>query len=398
MIDQQRIEAIDRYVDASAGRIKKTRRDLHQIPETGNDLPKTRAYILDRLREYDVTIRECVGENGMVATLYGGKPGKTVAYRADMDALPLMEENDFSHKSTHPGKMHACGHDGHVTIALGILEILSKFQKEITGQVKFIFQPAEETTGGALKMIQDGALKNPTVDYIFGAHIWPSLKSGKMGLIKGPIMAGTDIIEILIEGKGGHGAIPHKAVNPISVGSKIVSEVEGIKNYFVPSSENSVISFGAFQAGEVNNVIPHTGRLLGSVRTFSKATQSIYMEQLKRIVHHVGQMYDAKCTLNYRHNYPPTINSPEIIDRLESCLIAYGQKEVIHHLEEPSMGAEDFSFFLQEVPGAFVFLGTQNEEKGITQEIHHPLYDLDEEILPFNSAIFSKLILDFLEK
>ncbi|HAE42880.1 MAG TPA: amidohydrolase [Clostridiales bacterium] len=396
MIDKKLLETIEKKSEQIAGNLIKIRRDLHQIPELGSDLPKTREYILKELRALDVDINENVGENGIVATLFGGSKGKTIAYRADMDALPLKEENTFNFVSKHEGRMHACGHDGHVTIALGILKILAVVKNDIKGNIKFIFQPAEETTGGALQMINDGALKNPDVDYILGCHIWPSLESGKIGIRKGPIMAGTDIVDITIEGKGGHGAIPHKSINPIVVGSKIITEVEGIKNYFVPSSQNSVISFGSFNAGETNNVIPHSARLLGSVRTFSKETQAIYISKLTDIIKSVETVYRAKCVLKYIKNYPPTINDEQVVDKIENTLIEYGLQDKIFHIDEPSMGAEDFSYFLQNIPGAYMFIGSRNEMKGITQEIHHPNYDMDEAILETIPGILSKLIIELL--
>ncbi|HBH11659.1 MAG: Amidohydrolase [Clostridiales bacterium 38_11] len=396
MIDKKLLESIDKTSERIVEDLIRIRRDLHQIPELGSDLPKTREYILKELRKLDVEINENVGENGIVATLYGGHKGQTIAYRADMDALPLNEENVFDFSSRHDGKMHACGHDGHVTITLGILNILVDIKNDIKGNIKFIFQPAEETTGGALNMINDGVLKNPDVDYILGCHIWPSIESGKIGLRKGPIMAGTDIVDITIEGKGGHGAIPYKTVNPIVVGSKIINEIEGIKNYFIPSSQNSVISFGAFNAGETNNVIPQTARLLGSVRTFSKETQSIYISKLTDIIKSVETVYGAKCELKYIKNYPPTINDEQVVDNIENTLIEYGLQDKIIHIDEPSMGAEDFSYFLQNVPGAYIFIGSRNEEKGIMQEIHHPNYDMDEAIFETIPAILSKTLLSFL--
>jgi amidohydrolase len=397
MIDKMLLETIDKTSEQIVEDLIQIRRDLHQIPELGTDLPKTREYILNQLRMLDVEIIENVGENGIVATLYGGQKGITIAYRADMDALPLKEANCFDFASKHDGKMHACGHDGHVTIALGILKILSGIKNDIKGNIKFIFQPAEETTGGALNMINDGALLNPDVDYILGSHIWPSLESGKIGLRNGPIMAGTDIVEIIIEGKGGHGAIPHKAINPIVVGSKIIAEVEGIKNYFVPSSQNSVISFGSFKAGETNNVIPQSAKLLGSVRTFSKKTQEIYISKLTDIIRSVESFYGAKCELNYITNYPPTINDDQVVAKIEKTMLEFDLKDKIAYIDEPSMGAEDFSYFLQNVPGAYLFIGSRNEEKGIVQEVHHPSYDMDEAIFETIPGILSKLILAFLQ-
>lgn len=398
MIEEKLVKKIDDYSKAIKDEVIHMRRELHKIPEISDNLPKTRSFILNELNKYNVEIEEKVGNNGIVAVLRGGKEGKTVAYRADMDALPITEENDFEFKSKHKGVMHACGHDGHVAIALSILKVLSSIQKEIRGNIKFIFQPAEETGGGALPMINDGVLENPTVDYVFGSHIWPSVESGKFGLRQGPLMAGTDIVNIFIQGKGGHGAIPHKAINPIVVGSKIVNEIEAIKSYFINSGENSVISICALNSGDVNNVIPHTATLLGTVRTFSKDTQDVIIDQLEKIVSNISDIYGAQCTLEYKKHFPPTINDRNVILEIEDILKNYGMKGCIHSLMEPSMGAEDFSYFLQKVPGAFIFVGTKNEEKNIVNEIHHPQFNIDEDIFENATSVLCKILLEFLNK
>lgn len=387
---------IDEYTKEIKNEVIKIRRDLHKIPELSFDLPKTREYILNQLKKFDLEIRENVGNRGIVATLNFSEPGKNIAYRADMDALPIKEENDIDYKSNHEGKMHACGHDGHMTVALGILKIMDTLKDELKGSIKFIFQPAEETEGGAKGMIEDGALENPKVDFIFGSHIWPDIESGKFGLKYGPIMAGTDMMEIKVKGRGGHIAIPHKSINPLVVCSKILNEVEGFKNYFIDSNENAVINFGSIQGGDTFNVIPDTGVMKGSVRTFSPETKEIIKGKLKTVINNISEIYGATSTLKYIDNYPPTINSNEIIDKIENILIDIGESERVYKVKKPSMGAEDFSYYLQKVPGAFVFLGTYNKDKGITEEIHHPKYKMDEDILSDAAAIYTKIFIDFL--
>src|SRR6056297_237354 len=290
-------EIIDKYSQEIKRDIVDIRRNLHRIPELSFDLPKTRLFILEELKKYNIEIRENVGQKGIVATLNFPKPGKNIAYRADMDALPIGEENEIEYKSIHEGKMHACGHDGHMAIALGILKIMHKLKDDLSGSIKFIFQPAEETDGGAKGMIEDGALDNPKVDYIFGTHIWPDIETGKFGLKNGPIMAGTDMFEIQVNGRGGHIAIPHKAVNPLVVCSKILNEVEGFKNYFIESNENAVINFGSIQAGETHNVIPDSGLMKGSVRTFSQETKGIIKNKLAVVIKNISEIYGAASTL-----------------------------------------------------------------------------------------------------
>src|SRR6056297_3615103 len=396
MKKEELYKKIDKCSQEIEKEIIKIRRDLHKIPEIGYDLTKTRNYIIREIKKYELDIKEKVGQNGIVATLNFSKTGKNIAYRADMDALPMKEENEIEYKSIHEGKMHACGHDGHMAIAFGILKIMYELKDELSGSIRFIFQPAEETDGGAKGMIEDGALDNPKVDYIFGTHIWPDIETGKFGLKNGPIMAGTDMFEIQVNGRGGHIAIPHKAVNPLVVCSKIVNEVEGFKNYFIDSNENAVINFGSLKAGETFNVIPDTGIMKGSVRTFSKKTQEIIKNKLKLVIENISQIYGAESKLNYIENYPPTINNDEVIDELKKILNNLNESSRIKEVEKPSMGAEDFSYYLQKVPGAFIFVGTYNQEKNITQEIHHPKYNMDEDILTDASAIYSKIFADFL--
>jgi amidohydrolase len=394
-IQWREIEAIAHDIGS---KIISIRRDLHRIPELGCVLPKTRARILEELSKYDIDVREYVGNGGIVATLIGANAGPTVAYRADMDALPIEEENEHSYKSEHPGKMHACGHDGHVAIALGILEILHRFKADLSGNVRFIFQPAEEAQGGAIEMIADGALTNPKVDCILGSHIWPSIESGKIGLKKGPIMAGTDIFSIEIEGKGGHGGIPHHAVNPLVVASKIVESLTALTGQFIDSNENAVVSVCSVHGGNANNIIPATAQVMGTVRTFSGETQAVIIEKMNHLATNAAEMFGARAQVDYRKHFAPTINPKGMIDKLESILEDTELGHNIHRVDRPSMGAEDFSYFLHEVPGAYLYLGTRNESKGIVQEIHHPRYDMDEEILAPFSAMLSKLILELMHE
>lgn len=398
MLDEKLIGQIDLMAKESVDNTILMRRSLHKIPEIGNDLPKTRALILQELQKYPVEVRENVGENGIVALLRGAQPGKTVAYRADMDALPIQEEIDCEYKSEHAGAMHACGHDAHVALALSILHVLSNVREQIKGNVKFIFQPAEETVGGAKPMIEDGALENPKVDYVFGSHVWPDVESGKIGLRKGPLMAGTDVIELLIHGKGGHAAMPHAAINTLVVGSKIVGEVEAIKNYFVHSQDRLVISLCSMKAGETYNVIPDQCKITGTVRYFAKEAQDIVVEKVQAIVDNVSAIYGAQCDLDYKKNYPATVNDADVISSVEAILEQHDMGERIFPIKTPYMGAEDFSFFLQEVPGAYFFIGTANAQKGTVYPLHNPKFTVDENIFAFATPTLSKIILEFLDK
>lgn len=389
---------ITQYSKDIKGEIISIRRALHQIPELGDDLPKTRSFIINELKKYDIEILENVGNNGIVAILRGGKEGKTIAYRADMDALPILEENNCEYKSQHPGKMHACGHDTHVAIALSILKVFSLIKDEITGNIKFIFQPAEETSGGALKMIDDGALENPKVDYIFGSHIWPEIESGKIGLRNGGLMAGADVFEIEIQGKGGHAGIPHKAINPLVVASKIVCELESIKNYFIDSGERIVISICTMEGGKTINIIPHNAKITGTIRYFSSETQEIVMDKFYKIINNISDIYGTNCKIDYERLFPPVINDNDVILDIKKILKEYKLDDKIFSIENPSMGAEDFSFYLKKVPGAFVFLGTKNISKNIVNSIHNPKFSVDEDVFEPATSTLCKIILEFLDK
>ena len=374
------------------------RRRLHEIPELGDDLPKTRSFILNELKKYNVEILENVGNNGIVALLRGKEKGKTIGYRADMDALPILEENTFEYRSKHPGKMHACGHDVHVAIALSMVKVFSFIKDEIRGDIKFIFQPAEETIGGALQMIEDKVLEDPKVDYIFGSHISPEIESSKIGLRSGGLMAGVDEFEIEIKGKGGHAGIPHKAINPLVVASKIVCELESIKNYFIDSGERVVISICTIKGGEAINVIPDSAKITGTIRYFSQKTQEVVADKFYKIVNNISDIYKADCNIDYVKLFPPVINDRDIVSDIENILKKYKLEDSIISIEDPSMGGEDFSFFLKAVPGAYIFLGTKNISKNIVKSLHNPKFNVDEDIFEKATSILCKIILEFLNK
>ncbi len=395
-------DSLIKKIDDHAARIQDAtvnhRRELHKIPELSFDLPKTRAYILNVLSSYkELKVDENIN-GGIVATISGSPGGKTVAYRTDMDALPITEETGLDFASTHKGQMHACSHDGHMAIALGLLDTLYSLKDEIRGNIKFIFQPAEETTGGAKGMVEQGALRNPDVDYVFGTHIWPAVDSGTLALVDGPIMAATDIIEFSIIGKGGHGGIPNKAVNPIVVTSKIVAELEAIKSYFVSPTENSVISICSIHGGTAQNIIPDRVDIQGTVRTFTVETQNLIREKIEHIIKHVCDIYGAGYEYNYIKNLPATINDSRVVERVKKVLSENGLSDYAVNVKEPSMGAEDFSEYLMKVPGMFFWLGTRNEEKGYTYGIHNPKYTIDEDIFEKALSSISKVILEFTGK
>lgn len=371
-------------------------RNLHSIPEIHDELPLTRQYILDQLDEFDLNIREDVGNHGIVATLSGEEKGGCIGWRADMDALPMEEKTQLPFRSRHTGAMHACGHDAHVAIALGIIRILDKHRHLIRGHVKFLFQPAEESTGGAEHMINDKALKEPSVDRILGLHVWPSLEKGQVGLAKKELMAGGLTLKFHIQGKGGHAGRPHDSVNPIVVAAKLVDQIESIKNYVVPSHENLVITMGMLQSGSVFNVIPDEAIMHGTVRYFNWDLKEVVVELIRQICRSLDEMLGSHTILEVIENYPPTNNDEQVIEEIDQIIDSFEDYESVD-IKIPSMGSEDFSFFLNEVPGSFVWLGMRQKDTSDYFEIHHPKFTVNEQIFLDSPALFSQIIIEMLQ-
>lgn len=371
------------------------RRALHQIPELGEDLPQTRAYVLSVLEEIGVRYQPNVGNNGIVALVEGAAPGPCVAYRADMDALPIDEQNSLPYRSTHPGQMHACGHDAHTALALGTLKLLHSTRDSWNGCVKFIFQTAEETSGGAKPMIEAGALENPDVSLMVGSHVWPALPTGSIGVKPGDLMAGTDILTFHIQGRGGHAGRPHEAKNPLIAAAKLINEVEAIKNYDVNAMDTVVISLCSIHAGQVNNVIPDDLTMLGTVRYFDTAVQKLVHKRLRAICEALSKLYEVEVSLHIKENFGPTLNHPALTAEIASYMAEDGVFTPVSNIT-PSMGAEDFGVFAATVPGVFLLLGVGNEEVGSVYEPHHPRFAIDEEVFRSAPAFIGRLLLHLL--
>lgn len=373
-------------------RLVQWRRHLHQNPEIGTEVPQTAAFVAGRLREMGLAVRDGVGGLGVVGLLEGGHPGPTLAIRADMDALKVTEETGLPFASKHPGRMHACGHDGHTAIALGTAEILASHREQLQGNVKFIFQPAEEGPGGAKPMIQDGALLNPKVDAVIGLHlgvIW-DLPPGTVGVRSGPMMASTDRVEITIKGKGGHGAMPHQTVDAVAIGAQVVTALQTIVSRRVDPLEPAVVTIGSFHAGTTFNVIADTAVMQGTVRCLRESLRQRMPEHIERMVQGVATGMGAEASLNYLPGHPVLENDPEF-----TAFFAGVAKEVLGEgkvvtLSQPTMGGEDMSYFLNEVPGTYFFLASGNPAKGIVYPHHHPRFDIDEDVLWMGVALFAE--------
>jgi amidohydrolase len=392
---------ITKQADAMKSELVATRRDIHEHPELSNREERTSALVAARLKELGFDeIRTNVAGHGVVALLKGGKPGTVVAVRADMDALPINEVHSVPYKSTVPGVMHACGHDAHTTIGLGVAEILSKLRSEIPGSVKFIFQPDEEgapgETGGAEIMIKEGALENPKPSAIFGLHVTPELEAGTLGYRAGGAQASAENVDIIIHGKMGHAAYPERGVDAIVVAAECVSALQTIKSRRINTFEPMILTIGTIHGGTKRNIMTDEVKMEGTLRTLDekvrKRVEELMKETLDGITKANGATYEMKTASITEVVY----NDPKLVEEsLPSMRRSVGDANVIK--VEPRMGAEDFSFYQQVIPGFMFRLGCGNKARGITSEIHTPDFDIDEDCLVVGVNTMSYLVMDYLK-
>lgn len=355
------------------------RRHMHQYPELSQKEVKTAAMIADNLSDFGIEVQTGIGGNGVVGTIRGGKPGKTIALRADFDALPIQDEKEVSYKSKVPGVMHACGHDGHTATLLGVAKVLSEHREALSGNVVLLHQPAEEKQpGGALGMIKDGCLNG--VDAVFGTHLWTPIPSGKLGYRKGFIMASADEFHIKIQGRGGHGSAPHQTIDVIPIGAQLISQLQLIVSRQLDPLKAAVVTVGNFHAGTASNIIPDTATLSGTVRTFDEEIRLRIEKEITEISKKVCSAFHATCEVTYERGYPAVYNhEEETEDFIE--LIKTGLGEELLEEVDPVMGGEDFAYYLNEKPGMFFFTGARNDEIGANFPHHHPRFDFDEKAM-----------------
>ena len=376
------------------------RREIHRRPELGFQEEITAGFISDRLTEWNISHKRGVAKTGIVAMIEGTGQGigenlPVLGIRADMDGLPVQELNEVPYCSVHDGKMHACGHDGHVAIALGTAKYLTEHRDRFAGTVKILFQPAEEGPGGAKPMIEEGALRDPDVDALVGLHLWNNLPLGTLGVRSGAMMAATEFFTCTIQGKGGHGAIPQQTVDAIVVGAQIVNALQTVVSRNVDPMKSAVLSVGEFKAGTAVNVIADSVYLSGTVRYFDEEYGALIPERLEQIIAGVCAAHGASYELDYVKLYPPVMNDGAIADLVRSVALAVVETPAGVVPECQTMGGEDVSFFLQEVPGCYFFLGSANSEKGLTYPHHHPRFDFDETALSVGVETFVRIVEKF---
>jgi amidohydrolase len=388
-IDTNRIRAA---IQDLAPRVVEWRRQIHQFPELGFKEQLTAEFISRCLSEWGIEHQTGVAKTGVVAVVHGSQPGPVLGIRADMDALPIQEENQVPYRSCHDGVMHACGHDGHVAIALGTAFYLNQHRDSFAGTVKFIFQPAEEGPGGAKPMIEAGVLKNPDVDAMIGLHLWNNLPLGTVGVRTGALMAASELFQCTIHGKGGHGAIPHQTIDSLVVGAQIVTALQTIVSRNVDPTKSAVVTVGRFHAGKAQNVIADTAHFGGTVRYFDPAYADLFPDRIEQIIAGICQSHGATYSLEYDALYPPVINDPDVTELVRSVALAVTETPAGVVPDCHTMGGEDMSFFLQEVPGCYFFLGAANPDKALAYPHHHPRFDFDETALPVGVEMFVRCV------
>nr|WP_054028220.1 amidohydrolase [Bacillus sp. FJAT-28004] len=352
------------------------RRHLHQYPELSFHERVTSSWIASQLSELDIEVQTGVGGHGLIATIKGDQPGPVIALRADIDALPIQDEKICEYASKVPNVMHACGHDAHTSTLLAIASYYSANRSTIYGERRLLFQPAEEVTpGGAVPMIKDGALDG--VDVIYGVHLWTPLAYGVVSSKPGAFMSAADEFVIDIIGRGGHGGLPHQAIDAIMIGSTLVQSVQSIVSRNVNPLHPAVVTIGSFQAGTTNNVIAERCRLKGTVRSFDEQTRMMIHDRLESLVTHVCQMHGAEFDYQMRIGYPPVVNDVAEAERFFKVgERLFGESAIVR--SEAITVAEDFSYYLEKVPGCFIFVGAGNDSCGATYAHHHPKFDIDE--------------------
>jgi amidohydrolase len=371
------------------------RRMLHQQPELSFQEEKTAEFVYQQLSNWGIKAQKNVGGHGVVGFIEGAHPGPTVALRADMDALPIQDQKDSPYASKVSGVMHACGHDAHTSTLLGVAKLLNENRSELYGHVRLVFQHAEEVSpGGAKSMIEAGALDD--VDVVYGVHLWTPLSVGKMASVAGPMMAAVDEFQIELFGKGGHAGLPHESVDSIVIGSHLVVNLQSIVSRHINPVEPCVVTVGSIQAGSSYNIIAENCVLKGTVRTFNDRVRRQIQKDIETIVEHTCSMYEATSHIEYTNSYPTVVNHKSEVNRFfETASSLFGEDSV--EVSPLIMAAEDFSYYLREVPGCFIFVGARSNPDEDPIPHHHPLFDIDESAMKQAAELLIQMTLEYMK-
>jgi len=388
-------EAVDERIWELRGRLVEIRRDLHRHPELGFEETRTAQVVADHLRDLDLEVTEGIARTGVVGILEGDRPGPTVMYRADMDALPIQEQPKGDYTSRRKGVMHACGHDGHVAIALGIATHLSEQREDLHGTVKFVFQPAEESGGGAREMVEAGVLRNPRVDVAVGLHLDNDLPTGTIGLSHGAAMAASSEFRLVLQGRGGHAASPHRCADPVVAASFLVTALQSIVSRQVDPLKEVVLSVCSMHGGNGENVIPKEVELVGTVRCFDEETLGEILGRIEKMAKGIGEGFGVSTRFQKRAGYPATVNDAAVAGRVKDLVVGLLGEDAVRPAR--MLGSEDMSYFLREVPGCYFMLGSRNDAKGCNSPHHSPEFDIDEDVLPLGVHLGAAVVLDCLE-
>lgn len=390
---------------ACAPAMTAARRDLHAHPELGFEVYRTAELVANLLEQWDIPVHRGLGRSGVVGTVKAGSSARAIGLRADMDALPIQERNRFAHASRHAGRMHACGHDGHTAMLLAAAQYLAN-RRDFDGTVYLIFQPAEESGGGARAMIEDGLFEKFPMQAVFGMHNWPGLAAGDFALSTGPVMASSNEFKITLCGKGGHAAMPHMALDPVPVACQMVQSFQTIVSRNTRPIDAAVVSVTMIHAGQVSNVIPDRCELQGTVRTFSLSVLDMVEQRMRTIVHHMAAAYGMECSFEFARGYPPTINSDLEVACARRVLVDVVGAEHVQ-AQEPTMGAEDFSYMLRSKPGCYCFIGNgdgaahadshgDNHADGSADTgpclLHNAHYDFNDALIPLGATYWVRLV------
>ncbi len=372
------------------------RRDFHMHPELGFQEIRTAGIVAKELQKLGLEVTTGIGKTGVVALIEGSKPGPTLLLRADMDALPIVEQTGADYASQNKGVMHACGHDGHTAILLTVARMLGSARDQFPGTIKLVFQPAEEGQGGAESMISDGVLDNPKVDVTFGLHLWNEQPVGWLGIAEGSTMAGAELFTIKVTGKGGHGAMPHTTIDPVLAGAHIVTALQSVVSRTVAPLDSAVVSVTQFHGGDAFNVIPQTVELGGTIRTFKPDVRDSVLRRVETLATKTAESFGCTAEFINTRLTPAVINDPETIRIVQSAA-----KKVLPHLTIDAsapitMGSEDFAYMMEKVPGCFVFVGSANAERGLNFSHHHPKFDVDEQALSYAAALMAQSAIEIL--